>query len=537
MKSFWVVAAAVAALGAAGCADQFRAQPPRMLVQQQEPVRHGSLRLRVAALPPDLAWISDGIRLFEAAESGVSVQILGLPAAAIAGASGEAPVATASMTPGGVSLPTKPGPRSSSATADLEIVSLPLTADQAGTLTPVPPEVEAAVGPSLLPQALRAAVQSGRSAALPVSARWLALAWNPSRLSDSAAPVPPHLEAWVDQLRAMRHSQPTHPPVMVAWDEQEIAGSFALLLAAHGGRLLDDVGYPAFTSPEGEAAVELMIRMLEERLVQPTALETDSQRLAATLTGPYAYWLCTSDALSAVEAGQERPLSLRLSGLPVTRAQYRYPDNITAALVQFRAIAVRRDSERPAAAWRLARFLADPVVLRSSPAAVSVLAAAPASESPLVRQSRALIGQPGAVPWPGAPGLNEALGRFLHAALRRILTPREALERAALQFRQPGALPEASGEGVAGSQDSEGYPAGRGSEGRNDNMPAVTDRPRGSPTTQPVPQTPPDGTPPAGGAAPSGAPPGYPGRETAPSGSDSGGPGSAQGLRSAPGSP
>src|SRR5207249_884497 len=49
----------------------------------------------------------------------------------------------------------------------------------------------------------------------------------------------------------------------------------------------------------------------------------------------------------------------------------------------------------------------------------------------------------GQIPWPNPPGLDEALGRFLHAALRKVLTPREALERAALQLQQPGSLPAA----------------------------------------------------------------------------------------------
>ena len=135
--------------------------------------------------------------------------------------------------------------------------------------------------------------------ALPVAMRWLALAWNPMRLADSPNPVPPHLEAWVDQLRALRHRQPAQAPLIVAWGEREIASSFALLLAANGGRLLNEMGEPAFAGPEGEATLRLMIRLLEERLVQPTALETTTERVSGSLSGSFAYWLCSSDALPA----------------------------------------------------------------------------------------------------------------------------------------------------------------------------------------------------------------------------------------------
>lgn len=532
MRSVAWVVAALTALGAAGCADQFRSQTTRRLVSEQEPAHSGSARLTVASLPPDLEWMADALRLFESVETGTTVQLLN--AAALADARGMPRPATAAMTPGDEAPLVGGDGRGAVEGADLQVVSLPLTPEQGRALATVPAETEAAVGPALLPRALREARQGGQTLALPVSARWLALAWNPARLNESAAPVPPHLEAWVDQLRALRRSQPAQPPVLVAWAEGEIAGSFALLLAAHGGRLLDETGQPAFAGAEGEAAVELMIRMLEERLVQPTALETDTRRLAASLTGPYGYWLCSSDALSAAPNSHERLAALRLSGLPVTRARYQYPDTVAASLVQFRGVAVSRDTARPAAAWRLARFLADPVVLRSAPAATTVLAAPPPSASALVRQSRALVADPGAAPWPEAPGLNEALGRFLHAALRRILTPREALERAALQFRQPGALPESSDEPEERNPGIAGYPPGSGSPGGTDGAAAGTGGVDGGPAPAPGPDTSSGGLPSAGSAAPPEAPGGYPGAGGAPYHSGSQGQEADPSLRAAP---
>jgi hypothetical protein len=531
--SAWVIGVLIA-LGMAGCADRFRAGTPRLLVQEQAPAAQGSSRLTVGPLPADVSWLADAVRLFETAETGTLVQLAGDPTPSGAGAS--PPVNASAMTPGATPGRGRRDERSPDASADLQVVSLPLTAAQASELAAVPPQVESIVGTALLPRSLEAAQQAGRMLALPVATRWLALAWNPARMMDSAAPVPPHLEAWVDQLRALRRNQPDQPPVVAAWAEREIAGSFALLLAAHGGRLLDDAGYSAFASAEGEAAVQLMIRMLEERLVQPTALETDTARLAGSLTGPYTYWLCSSDALNAAPPGHERLASLRLSGLPVTREQYRYPDSTTAVLVQFRGIAVHRDSARPAATWRLARFLADPVVLRSSPAATTVLAHPPSTESALVRRSRALVAQPGAAPWPDAPGLNESLGRFLHAALRRILTPREALERAALQFRQPGVLPESSAQGDEPAASTDRYPASSGSSGAGDPAPSGSGGTGSGPTTAPGSDAPPSDSP-MPDSVPSGAQRGYPGPGGASSGTDREGQNSDQGTRGVPETP
>jgi ABC-type glycerol-3-phosphate transport system substrate-binding protein len=532
MRTVSCIVAALTVFGMAGCADQFRAQQPRPLIEHQERAPRGSTHLTMVRLPPDVAWMGDAVRLFEATHGGATVQFIDGGSAA---GTGVTPPRTASVLTPEVTSPSGVGNRLTAANeADLQLVALPLTREQGSALAPVPAEVEAAVSPALLPAAMQSAQHDGRTLALPVTHRWMALAWNPSRLPDRAAPVPPHLEAWLDQLRALRQRQPSQPPVLVAWAEREIYGSFALLLAAHGGRLLDETGQPAFVSDEGEAAVGLMIRMLEERLVQPTALETSTQRLAASLTGPYTYWLCPSDALTLVDSGRDRLAALRLSGLPMASARYRYPDSTAVALVQFRGVAVARDSSQAAAAWRLARFIADPVVLRSSPAVATVLASPPPTDSALVRQARALVTQPGAEPWPAPPGLNESLGRFLHAALRRILTPREALERAALQFRQPGALPESRSETDEATRGGSGYPSGYpGPEGTS-GTPAET----GGADTGSV-STPSSGTPQVGPPAARQSPPsdglsGTPGGAPAPYRSGDQGSNTGQGLRAAP---
>jgi ABC-type glycerol-3-phosphate transport system substrate-binding protein len=497
MRSFTVGIGLLSLLGAAGCADRFHgARTADAHPVAAEPA--GAARLRVTTPPPDLAWLMDGIRLFRAADPATRIDVSrSTPAAPVAG--------VASLAAMGDTEPADN--RSAPPGTDVRFVALPLAGSAAAALTGVPEDVEAAVAPGILPSALRAARPGGQTVALPLAARWMTLAWNSARLEESAVPVPPYLDAWVDQLHDLRERQPEHAPLIVAWGESDIAASFALLLAAHGGRLLDEAGQPAFVTPEGVATVQLMTRLLDDHLVQPTALETTMERLAASLSGPYAYWLCPSDAL--VTDAAARGSSLRLSGLPMVREHYRYPDSVAATLVQYRAVAVSRDAAQPAAAWRLARFLADPVVLRSGPAVTSLLATVPSYGAGPARQARALVTAPSAVPWPEPPGLTAALGRFLHAALRRLLTPREALERAALQFRQPGALPE---ENTTPSTPSRpGATSGPSSDQAGGASPE-------SPTTAPGygppsegPAAPPGAAPPEGAIRPPGVAPPTPG--------------------------
>lgn len=468
-----ITGAAAAALG--GCADRFHATAPPPAAGSPPAAAARETPVSVAPLPEDLAWLADGLRLFRR-QGGIPVALASAGGSPPRAGSGENPAPDAEEPPEAGSQPMAllpspqqpraPGRRTAPAAAgspsaeDLRFVSLPLSGGAAAELAAVPPEAESGAGATLLPAATRAARAGERTVALPIAARWLALAWDPARLEDSPAQVPPQLEAWLEQLRALHHRRPEHAPLIVAWSEADIAGSFALLLAARGGRLLDEDGRPAFVSPEGEATVQLMGQMLQDGLVQPTALATSRQRLADSLRGPYAYWLCPSDALIAAamqRAGTERLAALRVGGLPMAREHYHYPEAATTALVQFRGLAVPKGSPRAAAAWRLARFLADPVVLRSAPPFTSVLAAPPAADSPIARQAQMMIEQH-AADWPDPPGLSEALGRFLHAALRRILSPREALERAALQSREPGALPETAPDVQRQSPDT-GYPA------------------------------------------------------------------------------
>src|SRR5205809_1097397 len=92
------------------------------------------------------------------------------------------------------------------------------------------------------------------------------------------------------------------------------------------------------------------------------------------------------------------------------RSRSSWPPAASVALAQFRGVAAAEGSPHTAAAWRLARFLADPVVLRSAPPATTVLASPSAGHSALVRQARALLAPESLTPWPERPGMNEVLG-------------------------------------------------------------------------------------------------------------------------------
>ena len=310
----------LAALCLSGCADRFQAGTPSSGLEFRAIAGEDAGPLSVAALPEDLRWLDEGIRLYRSlgAEAGGQTPNVRLQSA------GDFP--SLSFTPSGSRAAGAP-PGSFDGT-DIRFVSLPVLGETAGELAVMPAQAAVDAARGLLPAALTTAGSGRRIVTLPVAARWIALAYDPARLEEGPTLVPPHLEDWIDQLRALRRRRPEQPALIVAWSEADITGSFALLLAARGGRVLDDAGIPDFTGPEGEATLQQMIQMREEGLVQPTALETTSRRLAKSLSGPYAYWLCPSDSLATDGGGHDRWArlsTLRLSGLPRAREQSPLP--------------------------------------------------------------------------------------------------------------------------------------------------------------------------------------------------------------------
>src|ERR1051326_5466791 len=117
----------------AGCADRFRPEAPLSATATSVSGEHHEARLRIGVPPPDLAWVTDALRLFEVVD-----------------AHGDGGVGEAAYTPpvrmsspgGGVEpLPTGPDSKESSqSNVDLRFVTLPMTPTEAAGLATGPAE-------------------------------------------------------------------------------------------------------------------------------------------------------------------------------------------------------------------------------------------------------------------------------------------------------------------------------------------------------------------------------------------------------------
>jgi hypothetical protein len=398
----------------------------------------GSLVLTAQQVLPE--WLADAIQLFARA-AGLAVE---LPSATAL----ERSAIAANDTP----LPT----------GDLRWIDAAeaRTLGKSGEVAAVPPELATALSAGLTEQSFAAFEESGRHWGVPLSASWLGLVVDADALPIGERGAPPILDDWLAQLRRVRASAPaagTPPaaPLWVAWDEPGCADMFALLVAAMGGRLWNDRGLPAFAD-EGSAgprALALMIRFLKEGFVPKNALETHATDLPASLGKGHVYWVGWSDVLEASLTGEQRRALLRRLGqlqpgaFPVDAKIYSYAARPAVLLVRYRGLAVSAASHK-ASAWKLARFVADPLVLDAATQLTTVLRTPAPPSGAFAVQSRALLAKESQlVRWELAPAARLTLGRFIQAALKQTLPPDEALTRAAQALGAPAPPPTAPSPG------------------------------------------------------------------------------------------
>jgi ABC-type glycerol-3-phosphate transport system substrate-binding protein len=327
---------------------------------------------------------------------------------------------------------------------------------KSGDLTALTPELATALSPGLTEQSFAAFEEMGRHWGVPLSASWLGMVVDAEALPAGEREAPPLLGDWLAQLRRVRALAPAGggppaAPLWVAWDEPGCADTFALLVAAMGGRLLNDRGLPAFAD-EGDAgsrALEFMVRLLKEGFVPKNALETHAADLPTSLGKGHVYWIGWSEALEASLTGAERrPLLRRLGqvqpcAFPVDSKVYSYETRPAVLLVRYQGLAVSAASHS-AGAWKLAHFVADPLILDAASQLTTVLRAPAPPSGAFAVQSRALLTKEGQLArWELTPEARLTLGRFIQAALKKTLPPEEALTRAAQALGAPAPPPTA----------------------------------------------------------------------------------------------
>ncbi len=222
------------------------------------------------------------------------------------------------------------------------------------------------------------------------------------------------------------------------WQGKQYEGlvcNFLEVAASAGGRLVDEQGRPNLVSPANEKALQFMVDLVHSYRISPpntySEMEEESSRQlfqegrALFLRNwPYAWSLF-----------ERSPLSGKVGVSPLPH----FAGNESGGTLGGWHLAVNARSRRPAAAWKLVRFLTSEDVQRERAVKLNFSPTRKAlytdwslrQANPLFGMLLPVVERP--VPRPLIPGyrtFSTVLQRYLNSALARRLSPAEALRRA-----------------------------------------------------------------------------------------------------------
>lgn len=333
---------------------------------------------------------------------------------------------------------------------DLILVDLIWVADFAekGIIDALPPDVERSVRSGILPGIYSAFSYNSRLWALPFHIDFQMLYSNMDDLKRIGAAAPPRT---LEDLRAMarraRDTKVVKYPIFDSWRSQEVLTcEFTWLVGAFGGSLSDDHGRISCATPQAERALGFMVDLLSEGLANPYSLDSEENFVSEVfLAGDCMFttnWNFMIRLLSAREPGGVGEWTV--SRIPVSASAPKNGPG-TSSICGFEGLAVLQGSRSKDAAWSFARYLASPEFqarhLEFMPVWTEVW------NRPEVRREDPYLGIKqrqimGLQYRPVHPRYREVSGilqHWLSQALRRQVSPHEALLAAQAQAREIGA--------------------------------------------------------------------------------------------------
>lgn len=129
-------------------------------------------------------------------------------------------------------------------------------------------------------------------------------------------------EELVEQAAAIKEQGIVEYPIVWSWAQQEAAiCDFVALVYGNGGQFLDEDGNPVFNSPEGVAALEWMVKTVDDGLTNPasiTYVEEDVRNVFSSGGAAFALnWLYMYDLANLNEEESQVTGQVKISTIPV----------------------------------------------------------------------------------------------------------------------------------------------------------------------------------------------------------------------------
>lgn len=272
--------------------------------------------------------------------------------------------------------------------------------------------------------------------------------YNTRILSDAGIDAPPRTwEELVEQARAIKASGAVEYPMIWSWGQYEaVICDFVTLLYGNGGQFFDADNQPVFNSPEGVAALQWMVDMVNEGLVNPSSIasvEEDVRNVFSQGQAAFATnWLYMYDLTQNPDESQVVG-DVGMALMPVFQSAL--DQGIESSTNNgSMGYAVTAGSEHPDEAWAFVEFLtSQPIQTEFSAHQLPIWQTAFDDPDLIARNPVTTPMFAEQFPWarvrPKVPYYNEA-SRIVQVAIQEALTgastPQEALDSAVEQIQQ-----------------------------------------------------------------------------------------------------
>jgi len=251
------------------------------------------------------------------------------------------------------------------ATYDVILLDLIWTAEfgEKGYVIPLDDRLPDSAKSDIAPAIMSAFVYNGKTWAFPFLANFQCFFYNADHLDKAGFNAPPAtLEAWYDQMVAIKKAGIVSYPYIDSWNQKEgLVCDYVRTAAQYGGDLFDETGKPVMDSGAGLKAIQLMRRCIDEDLADSASTNSDEPgAMNAFVSGAVTFntnWTFVRGNMLDPQVSQVTGAA-RVGLLPPAEDA----DAPAGSVSGFQGLAVMANSQHQEEAWDFIKFATSPEI-------------------------------------------------------------------------------------------------------------------------------------------------------------------------------
>jgi len=251
------------------------------------------------------------------------------------------------------------------ATYDVILLDLIWTAEfgEKGYVIPLDDRLPDSAKSDIAPAIMSAFVYNGKTWAFPFLANFQCFFYNADHLDKAGFNAPPAtLEAWYDQMVAIKKAGIVSYPYIDSWNQKEgLVCDYVRTAAQYGGDLFDETGKPVMDSGAGLKAIQFMRRCIDEDLADSASTNSDEPgAMNAFVSGAVTFntnWTFVRGNMLDPQVSQVTGAA-RVGLLPPAEDA----DAPAGSVSGFQGLAVMANSQHQEEAWDFIKFATSPEI-------------------------------------------------------------------------------------------------------------------------------------------------------------------------------